>query len=84
MALSDRLQNPPSSRTGTPCSLGAVLATLDPTERAALEQMLGTPEQRGWSAPSIYDALKAEGYEVALQTVNRHRGGRCRCGKDAA
>lgn len=79
MALSDRLNQPPKPIHGYPCSVGHLLATLEGDERAALLTMLGTPEKRGWPATAIYDALKAEGHEVGLQTVNRHRGGKCRC-----
>lgn len=81
MALADRVQ--PPSTTGTPCSVGLLLATLEGEELAALEMMLGTPEQRGWTAAAIYDAVTAEGYTVSYQQINKHRGGRCRCGASA-
>lgn len=84
MALSDRVTNPPKAKCGVPCSVGTLLASLEGAERDALLAMLGTPEQRGWSAFDIYTALTEEGHTVALQTINRHRGGKCRCGKDAA
>ena len=69
---------------GTPCSVGALLDQLEGAELEALQTMLGTPEKRGWSQAEIYKALTAEGYEVGLQTINRHRGGQCRCSKAAA
>lgn len=82
MALADRLANPPKPMHGTPCSVGALLEKLAGDERAALETMLGTPEQRSpWSASAVHDALAGEGYTVGLQTIGRHRGGKCRCGK---
>lgn len=82
MALADR--TPPAPTTGLPCSVGALIDRLDGAELTALEQMLGTPERRGWSATAIYDAVRAEGYEIGLQSVNRHRGRKCRCFRDAA
>jgi hypothetical protein len=45
--------------------------------------MLGTSENPGWSEGEIYDALLAEGYVVGRQSINRHRGGRCRCERAA-
>lgn len=82
MSLADR--TPPTPSTGLPCSVGALLTRLDGTELAAFQSMLGTPEQRGWSATAIYDAVRAEGYDIGLQSVNRHRGRKCRCFRDAA
>lgn len=79
MALAERLNSRTAPATGRPCSVGALLEALDGDERAALLHMLGTPEQRGWSEGEIYDALIAEGYTVGRQSINRHRGGRCRC-----
>lgn len=85
MALSDRLAEPTRQTGGTPCSLGAMLATLEGAELDALQAMLGTPERRGWTAPAIYEALRDEGYsDVAMRSINHHRGGRCRCAKAAA
>lgn len=79
MALADRATQQPPSVHGTPCSMGTLIARLEGEELAALETMLGTPERRGWSAADIYVALTEEGYTVGLQTINRHRGRKCRC-----
>lgn len=84
MALSERIKHQPSSRTGLPCSVGVLLDQLQGAERDALLVMLGDTEHRGWPAGHIYDALVEEGHVVALQSINRHRGKRCRCGKDAS
>ena len=84
MALSDRLTNPPARTTGTPCSVGALIDRLEGAELDALLTMLGTPERRGWTQDAIYDALTDEGYEVGRQSINRHRGGKCRCSRQAA
>lgn len=85
MALSDRVKTRPAAKHGTPCSVGALLDHLEGAELEALKVMLGDPVKRdGWPADDIYDALVEEGHSVGRQTINRHRGGRCRCGKAAA
>ena len=38
----------------------------------------------GWNATQVYDALRDEGYTVGRQSINRHRGRKCRCFKAAA
>ena len=85
MALSDRINEArPAPICGTPCSVGKLLATLEGDELASFKIMLGTKEQRGWTAPDIYDAVIAEGHTIGFQTINKHRGGRCRCPKASA
>lgn len=80
MSLSQRVTQTPERRHGLPCSVGQLLDTLEGAERDALVSMLGDPQKRdGWSAGDIYEALRAEGLTVGLQTINRHRGGKCRC-----
>ena len=78
MALADRLaENPPLDIDG--CSVGKLLARLDGAELDALQVMLGTPDNWGWTAPDIYEALKAEGHAVGFKAINKHRGSKCRC-----
>lgn len=77
MALADAVRN--RRPGGMPCSIGNLLKVLPETEADALNAMLGTPDNWGWSATEIWDALRAEGYEVGQQTINRHRGKKCRC-----
>lgn len=84
MALTDRLNNRTTTINGKPCSVGALIQQLHGDELTALHTMLGTTDNPGWSEGEIYDALIAEGYVVGRQSINRHRGGRCRCGRDAA
>ena len=81
MALSDRLTETPRRGPGFACSVGALLDQLPADEAAAFEQMMGP---LGWSANRIYDALEAEGYTVARQTIGRHRSRACRCFKAAS
>lgn len=82
MALADKIANPPADVIhGLPCSIGALIAQLDGAELDALNAML---YELGWNAGQIYDALRDEGYVVGRQSVNRHRGRKCRCFKQAA
>lgn len=82
MALADRIQQPPGrSVHGYPCSVGQLLATLEGDELAAFKTMLGNDEQRGWPAAAIYKAVTDEGHYVGAQSINHHRGKRCRCFK---
>lgn len=84
MALAERLSSRPASSGGLPCSVGALLDTLEGDERDALLAMLGTPEKRGWPAGEIFDALTAEGHRIAFRSINPHRGGKCRCARVAS
>lgn len=77
MALADRLQDAtPRRMTGVPCSIGALVDTLEGAELEALNAMLF---ELGWPQRRIWDALAAEGHHVSLQQVNRHRSRACRC-----
>lgn len=80
MALSDRINQRPRPKHGRPCSVGKLLDELKGAERDALLEMLGDPVKRdGWSAADIFETLLDEGHRVGFQTINRHRGGTCRC-----
>jgi len=86
MALTDKLTNPPQApQHGLPCSIGELLKRLNAgrqtDELDALHAML---YELKWDAGRIYDALRDEGYTVGRQSINRHRGQKCRCFKDAA
>lgn len=81
MALSDRLTAPPPPIHGLPCSIGALLDSLDDAEAKALQQML---DSTAWNATMIYDAVRDEGHMIGRQSINRHRGRKCRCFKAAA
>lgn len=80
MALADKLQHPAPNMAGSPCSVRVLLDTLQGDELAALKHMLASRE---WSQAMVWKALLDEGYEVGQQSINRHRGGKCRCAKDA-
>lgn len=82
MALADKVE--PQPKHGLPCSIGELLNTLAGDELTAFQTMLGTPENRGWPATAIWQACRDEGYQIGLQSVNRHRGGKCRCAQVSA
>lgn len=79
MALADKITAPPKPQHGLPCSIGSLLNQLEGAELEAFQTMLGTPERRGWPATAIWRACLDEGHEIGLQSINRHRGGKCRC-----
>lgn len=64
-----------------PCSIGGLYVKLgnDQTEIDALNRIL---YDLGWHAGQVYDALASEGHTVGRQSINRHRGKKCRCFKD--
>lgn len=79
MALAQRIkESPPPSATGMPCSIGGLLTSLPKGEAVALNAML---YELGWNATQVYDALRDEGHTVGRQSINRHRGEKCRCFK---
>lgn len=81
MALSDRIKTVAPNYAGMPCSVGVLLATLEGDELEALKGILASRE---WSQAMVWKALTDEGYEVGMQSINRHRGGRCRCAKQVS
>ena len=82
MALTDKIKSGPNAPVhGLPCSIGSLIDQLDGDELAALNAML---YDLGWNAGQVYDALRDEGYTVGRQSINRHRGRKCRCFKAAA
>jgi hypothetical protein len=94
MALADRITELPDTVRGYPCSVGALIDSLagDKDELAALQFLLYgraglTETTRGYKGRyerEVFEAVTAEGYKVAKNQINEHRGKRCRCYKDAA
>lgn len=79
MSLASRVNKPaPPAVHGFPCSIGALIERLDKAEREALRVML---YDLGWNAGQVWEALRDEGHVVGRQSINRHRGGKCRCTK---
>jgi len=84
MTLASRAETPSASpQHGFPCSIGAVVDAVaaDPVETAALNRIL---YELGWSATQVYEALTDEGFTIGRQSINKHRGRKCRCFKAAA
>lgn len=80
MSLSDRLKEPDTATRRAKCTLWKALALLaeqSGDEHAALRAALA---DRRYTGRQIADALRAEGFEVTPNTVNRHRRGECSCG----
>lgn len=62
---------------GPPCGMRLILDALPDDERTQVEEALA---DRAITAHIIATVLTNHGHRIALQTVGRHRGGRCACG----
>lgn len=60
---------------GTSCRVAGVLEAMTEDDRADLLQAI----KLGLQASSISRALRARGWDVAGNTIARHRRGECRC-----
>ena len=68
-----------TARRGVPgngCTLGAFLATLDPTVRGKLEAALDDPDYSGAGLAPVFQAL---GFRYSSAPIERHRRKACRC-----
>lgn len=93
MSLAERVTQRPETIHGTPCSVGKLIADLEPhaAELAAFQRIMygreGLTEPRrpykGWTEQEVFDVVTTEGYAVAKNQINTHRGKHCRCYKDA-
>lgn len=78
MPLASRQQTK-SAMHGTPCSIGLVYEDVadNPVELRELNTLL---YDEGNTAGQVFEYLTVDGgYDVGFQSVNRHRGQRCRC-----
>ena len=64
-----------AAQRGPRCTVCQVLDTLDAKDRAALEAAIADPS---FTSVAISAALRAEGYNIAPQPLQRHRRGDCR------
>lgn len=91
MSLAERVTQRPETTHGTPCSVGSLIASLDPAELVAFQTMMygrggltqPTRGYKGWTEAEVYKTATEEGYAVAKNQINEHRGKRCRCYRDA-
>lgn len=60
---------------GPRCSIGALLAELEPDNAAQLRKALDAP---GVQHAQIARALRAIGHNVGPTTISRHRSGECK------
>lgn len=83
MALKDRTTHvAPPPIHGKRCSIGAVYEAVatDPVELRELNAIL---YEEGNVQAQVYEYLtQSGGFKVGFQTVNKHRGGNCRCFKE--
>ena len=92
MALADRATQQPTTVHGYPCSVGELMSRLEGGELAAFQLIMygrsGLTEPargyRGWNEREVFDVVTDEGYTVAKNQINVHRGKRCRCYKATA
>lgn len=70
------LQPPESSRS---CRVGAILGSLDETDKVVLTDALA--DQARWSSHALMVALKQRGIQVSIHPIINHRRGICKCSK---
>lgn len=92
MSLADRIAGRPEAVNGFPCSVAGLIAKAEERgELADLQRIMygraGLNEEargfRGMTERQVFEIVTAEGYEVAKNQINEHRGKRCRCYRDA-
>ncbi|MGC5042496.1 hypothetical protein ACLQ16_04165 [Streptomyces albidoflavus] len=78
----EALTQAPASRKGPPCSVGAVLASVDKETAATLHRILDTVTV---SSTAIAEVLSQHGRVITAYTVARHRrrgeANGCRCAR---
>lgn len=74
MALKDALVANIGAKKGPVCTACLAIESMSKEDRADLQAALDDPI---YTSMGIARALKAEGYEVSGQTLQRHRRGDC-------
>lgn len=74
MGLKDALAANSVIRKGPVCTACAAISMMSEEDRADLQVALDDPV---YTSTGISRALKAEGYDVSSQTLQRHRRGDC-------
>jgi len=92
VSLADRIADRPEAVNGYPCSVAGLIAKAEERgELADLQRIMygraGLTEEargfRGMTEREVYEIVTAEGYKVAKNQINQHRGKHCRCYRDA-
>jgi hypothetical protein len=81
VTLAASLQAAKNKAHGLPCPIAVILRQLDDTDRAALQGELskGLYDPDRLTNTAIQGALAAEGFNVHLKGVEKHRKQTCRC-----
>jgi hypothetical protein len=66
-------------RKGPGCSVGQLLASLDPPARADLQTALDEPPEEFPHSFIVRAVAIATGKRIGGQTISRHRAGVCQC-----
>lgn len=64
------------ARKGPPCAFVVIFTNLDEDDSVALQTAL---DDESIANTTIYRVLTSNGFQVALNTVARHRRGECLC-----
>jgi hypothetical protein len=78
MSVVERARKAQRGRQGPNCGVGIMLATVQPAYRKDV--------QAAMDDPSIYstvisEILAQDGINIAYESIQRHRRGRCMCGR---
>jgi hypothetical protein len=76
MTFAERASTAQAGRKGSDCTVGLLLESLPPDYLAEVRVALA---DYAIFATTIADILKADGYEIAPESLNRHRRNRCAC-----
>lgn len=75
VTLAEAILLVPERKNGPTCSVGDLLGTLTEQDAATLVALLAGFK----TSANIVRALEIAGYMIAVQSLNRHRRGECRC-----
>jgi hypothetical protein len=75
MGLRERLAESKRSPAGPRCLLCLLLSQMSGDDLDILEEALKSP---AFTSRQIATALEAEGYEIRMRSISRHRRGDCR------
>lgn len=71
------LDNLEPHRRDYPCNVAKTLDSLEPEDRAVLEQALA--DENKWSAYGLHAALKSRGVRLNDKAISKHRLKQCDC-----
>ena len=78
MPLADKFMQAKTVRKGPLCTVGAMLSSMTPEDRDAVNQALNTPMV---TSRTIWRVLVEEGYNISDTPIARHRRGMCLCSR---